>query len=311
MADAIICHNVSFAYERARPVIRNLNLVVREGEIVALVGPNGAGKTTLVRLLCGLVRPDEGRVRVFGADPFRDLQIRHSLGIMHQTPGFEQLLSGWDNLLIYGRFFGLSARRVRERVEEICETLGPMPYLDQPVMTLSGGQRRRLQIMRALLHHPKLLFLDEPTTGLDVEGRQQFYALLHQIITQLRATILWTSHHLQELERNCQRAVILVKGEVIFDAPMSRVAEFTRIQEISIRLGDDRPHNLSDLQDLGVEAVGSQELRYLGTPEEFYRHVLPEMIRRGVSLAEIRYDLGDLEQLYLEITRKAGKSTGP
>jgi ABC-2 type transport system ATP-binding protein len=207
--------NVSFGYHPKQLILRDINLRIENQGIIGLLGPNGAGKTTFVKLLVGLLSPCQGELRVLGSNPFKNATIRAQIGVMHQNPGFEDMLSGWDNLHISGKFFNLSFHEIRSRVQKIEEFLGPFDYFSQPMISLSGGQRRRLQVVRVLLNRPSLLILDEPTVGLDVHGRQRFYALIQNLRENQNLTILWTSHYLEEVERNCAHVLILSDGKII------------------------------------------------------------------------------------------------
>lgn len=297
---AVACRDVRFAYARGAEVLAGLSLEVPEGQLVGLLGPNGAGKTTLVRLMVGLLRPDRGAVRVFGQDPFRNPGVRRLVGVMHQAPGFENFLSGWDNLYLYGRFVGLSARAVRKRVEELSGLFGPMPYLKQDVITLSGGQRRRLQVVRTLLHEPRLAFLDEPTVALDVDGRQQFYRAVRELAARTGATVVWTSHYLEEIERNCQRVVILLGGRVVFDEAASNLGRVAQLEEITV---DIDPATAAAAGCPGLEAAAPGRLVYKGLPEEFYRDVLPRLIAAGVRVRGVSQAKLGLEDIYLRVVR--------
>lgn len=306
MADTVIdCDTLSFQYNLEQPVLQQLTFAIQRGESVGLLGSNGAGKTTLTKLIVGLLPTPHGRLRVFGADPFSSTTIRHKIGVVHQRGGFEEMLTAWDNLYIHGRFFQLSRRDVHRRTEQLLEQLGDMSFLSQSILTLSGGQRRRLQIVRALLHQPQLLLLDEPTVGLDITARRSFYEFISSIVTQLGATVIWTSHHFEEIEQNCQRVIILKDGVVGLDADISRVTIDAPSCRQHIEVTEPVPRHLVTAHDL--DHVTDCEYRYLGEAARLYTEALPQLALHGVRVRSVKQVTPTLEELYLSVTQPARK----
>ncbi|WP_425145207.1 ATP-binding cassette domain-containing protein [Deinococcus sp.] len=172
---------------------------MERGCILGLLGRNGAGKITPVKALVGLIALQEGEILVAGGDPGRQRQIRDRIDVVHQHGGFESMLSGCNNLRVAGKLCGLGNRAFQQQVDSLAERLGCIDFLRSPATSLSGGQAKKLQIVRALLHRPAMLFLDEPTAGLDVETRQAFYALIQDLALTQDLTVVWTSHYLEGL----------------------------------------------------------------------------------------------------------------
>jgi ABC-type multidrug transport system ATPase subunit len=195
--------------------LADVNLTVSAGTLAALLGPNGAGKTTLVRIVATLARPDAGQARVFGYDVVRQAgQVRARIGLTGQYAGLEEALSGHDNLMLIGRLAGLSRGQAASRAAELTADLGLTDAAGRMVRTYSGGMRRRLDLAASLMHHPDLLVLDEPTTGLDPGSRQQLWAVL----ARLRAagtTMLLTTQYLEEADRFADTVHVLHHGKVI------------------------------------------------------------------------------------------------
>ncbi|MEU7834631.1 ABC transporter ATP-binding protein [Nonomuraea sp. NPDC049129] len=220
---------------KVRPAVDAVTFTLEEGSVVGLLGPNGAGKTTLVKLLCGVTTPTAGRVQVLGGDPFAEAAtVKQRVAVMHQSMPVDNMLSARDNLRIAASFRGLRWRTVRSRVDELIAQFGLEGAMDQLAFTLSGGQRRRLQLVRALLVVPRLLILDEPSTGLDVQGRRQMWEVIGKLNSEHETTVIWTSHYIEEIERNCTRVLIMDGGALIRDeSPSVLVNEFG---ERSIRL---------------------------------------------------------------------------
>lgn len=210
------------------PAVDDVSFEIAEGETIGILGPNGAGKTTLIKMICGVTAPTSGRILVFGADPIREpVLAKNGIGAMHQTGPFDEMLTAQDNLQIAARFRGLAWREAKPWALEIVEYLGLTKALSQLVFQLSGGQRQRLQLVRALLTIPRLLILDEPSAGLDVAGRHQIEGFVLWLREKYGVTVLWSSHYIEELERNSQRVLVIDHGRVLrFAQPRDLVREF-------------------------------------------------------------------------------------
>ena len=195
--------------------LTDVDLTVSAGTLTALLGPNGAGKTTLVRIIATLARPDAGQVRVFGYDVVRQAgQVRARIGLTGQYAGLEEALSGHDNLMLIGRLAGLSRGRAASRAAELTAALGLTDAAGRMVRTYSGGMHRRLDLAASLMHHPDLLVLDEPTTGLDPGSRQQLWAVLARL-RSAGTTMLLTTQYLEEADRFADIVHVLHHGKVI------------------------------------------------------------------------------------------------
>lgn len=210
------------------PAVDAVSFDIAEGETIGLLGPNGAGKTTLMKMVCGVTPPSRGRIRVFGADPTRDpVAAKSGVGAMHQSAPYDEMLSGLDNLRIAAKFRGLTWNAARPWAMEVAEYLGLTEALGRLVFQLSGGQRQRLQLVRSLLTIPQLLILDEPSAGLDVAGRHQVERFVRWLREEHRMTVIWTSHIIEELERNAQRVLVINRGRVVrFAQPSELVREY-------------------------------------------------------------------------------------
>jgi ABC-2 type transport system ATP-binding protein len=199
--------------------VRGVDFEVGAGEVFALLGPNGAGKTTTVGMLTTTIRPTAGRAWLAGFDVSADpIPSRAVSAVVNQDPAVDRALSGRRNLEIHARAWGV--RRPRQRVDEVVGAFDLAEFADRPVGTYSGGQRRRLEIARALLSHPRVLFLDEPTVGLDTRVRHELLDLLGTLTGEGAMTILLTTHYLDEAERLCDRVAVMHHGRIVgLDAP--------------------------------------------------------------------------------------------
>jgi len=196
--------------------VGGVSFAVAPGEVFGLLGPNGAGKTTTIRVLTTLLAPTEGRALVAGHDVRADsLAVRASIGYIPQAISVDGALTAYENLDFYGRVTGVPRRERRERIEQAIETMELLPMLDRLARTLSGGMLRRLEIATALLNRPAVLFLDEPTVGLDPTARRMVWERLEALVEQAGTTILVTTHMMEEAERHCDRLGVIDRGRLV------------------------------------------------------------------------------------------------
>ncbi|MGQ4434533.1 ATP-binding cassette domain-containing protein [Streptomyces sp. SAS_260] len=219
--------------------VRGLDLDVLRGETYAFLGPNGAGKSTTIALLCALARPTAGQATVAGADVgTQPDRVRRRVGMLFQHSALDPDLTAEQNLYIHARLYGLSRRHARLRAAETLETVGLADQHRSAVRTLSGGMRRRLELARGLLHAPEVLFLDEPTTGLDPHARAQVWEHLRALRDRHGNTLFVTTHYLEEAE-NCDRIGIIDHGRLVAQGtPLALKAEIGD-DRVTLRTGDD------------------------------------------------------------------------
>jgi ABC-2 type transport system ATP-binding protein len=193
-----------------------LDLEVRAGTVFGLLGPNGAGKSTTVRILTTLSSPDAGSARVAGHDVLADpVRVRHAIGVVGQKHGADREATGRENLVLQGEFYGITGAELRRRVAESLERFGLADAAARQVKTYSGGMQRRLDVAMGLIHRPQVLFLDEPTTGLDPEARAQMWDEIARLAKEERMTILLTTHYLEEADKLASRLAIVDRGRIV------------------------------------------------------------------------------------------------
>jgi ABC-2 type transport system ATP-binding protein len=206
--------------------VGGVSFAVAPGEVFGLLGPNGAGKTTTIRVLTTLLPPSEGRALVAGFDVGNDsLAVRASIGYIPQAISVDGALTAYENLDFYGRVTGVPRSERRERIEQAIETMELQPMLDRLARTLSGGMLRRLEIATALLNRPAVLFLDEPTVGLDPTARRMVWERLGALVEQSGTTILVTTHMMEEAERHCDRLGVIDHGRLVEQGEPSELLE--------------------------------------------------------------------------------------
>jgi ABC-2 type transport system ATP-binding protein len=216
MQAAIEASDLRKTYPPGIKAVDGVSLSVPPGTIFALLGPNGAGKSTTVRLLSTLSRPDRGTARICGVDVVADpVRVRHLIGVVGQKHGVDPEATGRENLILQGEFYGITGRECRARVAETLERVGLAGSADRLAKTYSGGMQRRLDIALALLHRPRVLFLDEPTTGLDPEARIDLWAEIERLAAVENMTILLTTHYMEEADKLASELAIIDGGRVV------------------------------------------------------------------------------------------------
>ena len=201
--------------------LNGLSFEVNENEIFGLLGPNGAGKTTLIHILATLLKPTDGVAVVNGFDILHNaIKVRQSIGVVFQAPSSDDILTGYENLNVHALLYGIP-RKIREkRISEVLQLVGLEDRKNDQVKKYSGGMRRRLEIARGLLHHPKVFFLDEPTLGLDPKSRETMWRYIKKIVREEKVTIILTTHYMEEADMLCDRIGFITNGKIIaLDSP--------------------------------------------------------------------------------------------
>jgi ABC-2 type transport system ATP-binding protein len=201
--------------------VRSIDLNIEKGEIFGLLGPNGAGKTTTIGMLCTIVRPSSGSASIAGYDVIKEpAQVRRKVGIVFQDPTLDTVLTGRENLELHARLYGVSAAVRQSRINEMLELVDLKERSNDITRTYSGGMRRRLELARGLLHRPAVLFLDEPTLGLDPQTRARIWEYIKKMAQMEQTTVVLTTHYMEEAEQVCDRVGIIDHGQIIaLDSP--------------------------------------------------------------------------------------------
>ncbi len=234
MSAVISAQNLHKSYA-GQEVVNGVNITINKGECYGLLGPNGAGKTTTLRLLLGLIEPDGGEVRLLDqAVPRHAREARLRVGVVPQMDNLDPDFTVAENLLVYGRYFGMKDSEIEARIPALLEFANLTHKRDVKIPTLSGGMKRRLTLARALVNDPEIIFLDEPTTGLDPQARHLIWQRLRELTAQGK-TLLLTTHFMDEAERLCHRLAILDQGRMIAeDTPQALIAQHIEPQVVEV-----------------------------------------------------------------------------
>ncbi len=315
MADVIRASGLVKTYGKIR-ALDGLDLAVPEGTILGLLGPNGAGKTTAVRILTTLIEPDAGTATVAGLDVAKEPdKVRAQLGLSGQYAAVDEYLTGYENLDMVGRLYGLGRRKSKERARELLEQFSLADSGDRPVKTYSGGMRRRLDLAGALVAHPPVLFLDEPTTGLDPRSRTDMWDVIIEMVKG-GTTLLLTTQYLEEADQLANNILVIDHGKAIAHGTAD---------ELKAQVGGERIEIvLSSVDDLGTaHAVlsglidGAVEVddrsRHLTAPVTDGASVLMETLRRldaeNIKLSDVALRRPTLDDVFLTLTGRPSEET--
>jgi ABC-2 type transport system ATP-binding protein len=289
--------------------LNGLDLSVPSGTIFGLIGPNGAGKSTTVKILTTLAVPDEGTASVEGIDVQKDPgKLRHIIGVVAQRSGADPMATGRENLLLQGRLHGMRTRQVKARADELLERFGLTEAGGRFVRTYSGGMQRRLDVALGLMHQPRVLFLDEPTTGLDPEARTAMWEEISRLAQQDGLTVLLTTHYLEEADRLAAHVAIVdagrvvaagtpdeLKGELKGDHVLVMLANGT--PETQVRRALDRAEVVRDVLVAGRDVSARSDDGAAAVPR-----VLAELAGAGVAVASVAVARPSLDDVYLRHT---------
>lgn len=196
--------------------VDNISFEVKAGEIFAFLGPNGAGKSTTIKMLTTLLAPTSGTIMLNGHNPVQDASaVRKSFGIVFQDPSLDDELTAWENMEFHGVLYGVQNPLRRERIEQLLQFVDLLDRKDSLIKEFSGGMKRRLEIARGLLHHPKVIFLDEPTLGLDPQTRNHMWSYLRELNKTEGITVFFTTHYMEEADKIAQRIAVIDHGKII------------------------------------------------------------------------------------------------
>jgi ABC-2 type transport system ATP-binding protein len=305
MPPIIAVSNLSKTYASGFQALKNVDLEIRHGEIFALLGPNGAGKTTLISIVCGIVKASEGAVTADGHDIVRDYRAaRSKIGLVPQELTTDAFESVWNTVSFSRGLFGKPKNPAH--IEKVLKDLSLWEKKDSRIMTLSGGMKRRVMIAKALSHEPQILFLDEPTAGVDVNLRRDMWQLVRQL-RESGVTIILTTHYIEEAEEMADRIGVISKGELILVEEKAELMRKLGKKQLTLQLQTPLAVTPPELADYALTlSKDGSELVYTFDTQTEATGIAP-LLRRlgelGVDFKDLHTDQSSLEDIFVELVR--------
>ena len=293
----------------------HLSLDVEEGTVLSVLGPNGAGKTTCVRILATLLRPDSGHAMVGGIDVIKHPEkVREVIGLSGQYAAVDEILTGWDNLVMFGQLYHLGKKEAIARADELLERFSLTESAKRPIKTYSGGMRRRLDLAASLIVKPKVLFLDEPTTGLDPRGRQEMWRVIEELVKG-GVTLLLTTQYLEEADQLADEIAVIDHGKVIARGTSDALKKQVGGERLEIVV---EAHNIAKAMEVvanvsGNKATLDEGLRMISAPVSTGATALIETLRSldsaGIHPLDVGLKRPSLDDVFLSLTGHAAEET--
>jgi len=294
--------------------VNSISLEVRKGEVFGLLGPNGAGKTTLLSMLCTILKPTSGTALINGYDIIRESSmVRRSIGIVFQDPSVDSDMTSRENLQMHADLYDVPVSKQASRIQEVLTLVQLEDRADHYLSTYSGGMRRRLEIARGLLHYPRVLFLDEPTIGLDPQSREHIWSYIRQLREREDMTLILTTHYMEEADELCDRIAIIDHGTIVaMDEPS---ALKRAIGSEMIHLETDTPEKLQDLltkiPDMGTVRVNGNEVRIsVSHADEELPRIMEIAFKEGIHMNSVHLTRPDMNDVFIHYTGKAIREEG-
>ncbi|MGF1705734.1 ABC transporter ATP-binding protein [Enterovibrio baiacu] len=300
---AIEIDNLVKVYGTDVKALKGVSLSVQQGDFYALLGPNGAGKSTTIGIISSLVNKTSGKVKIFGYDIDTDLvEAKKQLGLVPQEFNFNQYEKVEHILLNQAGYYGVERAEAKVRAKKYLSLLDLWDKRDEPSRTLSGGMKRRLMIARALMHEPKLLILDEPTAGVDIELRRSMWTFLKDINEQ-GITIILTTHYLEEAEMLCRNIGIINRGELVEDTSMKALLKKLDVETFVLDLAPDS--KVTNLESVKWQQVDDHTLEVEVHKETGLNTVFTQLSEQGIQVLSMRNKANRLEELFVNLVRNS------
>lgn len=289
--------------------VDNVSFTIEEGEIFGLLGPNGAGKTTTINALIGMTRLDSGEIEIFGKN-FKDheLEIKRDLGVVPQDLAIFEDLTAYENLCYFGRLYGLKGSLLKDRVEEALKLTGLLEKKKEYPKKYSNGMKRRLNIACAIVHHPKLIIMDEPTVGIDPQSRKHILQSVKHL-NKMGAAIIYISHYMEEIEEICKRVVIMDQGRVIAKGTKDELkALMTSDQRVVIvlsALNYTLVDNIKKLSGVKEACVNGNELTVVSQKNSKNLHRIIDYVTESSEIIALNVEQPSLETVFLTLTGRS------
>jgi ABC-2 type transport system ATP-binding protein len=309
MVNALSIQDLKKTYRNGLQALKGVSLAVEPGDFFALLGPNGAGKSTLIGIVCSLVNKTSGRVRVFGTDIDQDLPTAKShIGLVPQEFNFNIWEPVFEVVVNQAGYYGIDRRTAGRRAERYLRQLGLWDKRHGQARDLSGGMKRRLMIARALVHEPRLLILDEPTAGVDIELRRSMWQFLREINRQ-GTTIILTTHYLEEAESLCRSIAIIDQGRIVEDTNMKALLNKLHLETFILDLRTQL-RAAPELPGYTVRRIDDTTLEVDVSREQSVNLLFAELSGRGIEVLSLRNKSNRLEELFIRLVGGSGRGPG-
>jgi ABC-2 type transport system ATP-binding protein len=304
MIPALTIENLSKVYGDGFEALKGISLEVQQGDFFAMLGPNGAGKSTTIGIICSLVSKTAGKVSVFEVDIDKDFAAaKKYIGVVPQEFNFNQFEKALDIVINQAGYYGLPRELAAERAEKYLRALGIWDKRDVPSRMLSGGMKRRLMIARALVHEPKLLILDEPTAGVDIEMRRSMWDFLKKINAE-GTTIILTTHYLEEAEALCRHIAIINKGKIVEHTSIKALLRRLKREVFIFDCIEEAPQSV-EIDGFVVRRTDSHTLEVEVEKGQYINHVFDELDRHGIHISSMRNRANRLEEMFVNLVEGA------
>lgn len=302
MTHALSISNLKKTYGNGFEALKGVSLDVEAGDFFALLGPNGAGKSTAIGVICSLVKKTAGQVKVFGIDIDQDFSAaKCELGVVPQEFNFNQFEKVRDILLVQAGYYGLPRALAEERADKYLKQLGLWDKRDTPSRMLSGGMKRRLMIARALVHEPRLLILDEPTAGVDIELRRSMWEFLREI-NAAGTTIILTTHYLEEAESLCRNIAIIDGGNIVENTSVRSLLKTLNSETFVLDLREPLVGEVPVIDDFSVRLIDPLHLEVDVVKGRVLSDVFTALSGAGIGVVSMRNKTNRLEELFVSLT---------
>ncbi|WP_271784515.1 ABC transporter ATP-binding protein [Aquimarina algiphila] len=297
--------NLSKSFQNVQAV-NDISFTIKKGEIFGFLGPNGAGKSTTLNMMSTILKSDTGTIHIDGKNSIENSkECKHLIGVVPQEISLYEDLSAYDNLLFWGDLYGIPSKILKERIHTTLELIGLLDRKKDLIKTYSGGMKRRINIAAALLHNPKVLFMDEPTVGIDPQSRNHIFEVIETLNKQ-GITIVYTTHYMEEVERLCDRIAIIDSGKIIAQGTQSQLKELVQTKE-SIQFEFDflSEANVNQLRKLLSYTMTQNKNKLLveSTVKEL-SNVITACNELQLSIKDIQLNKVNLEAIFLNLTGK-------
>lgn len=304
----ITINNLGKTYNNNTRALNNVNMEIEQGEIFGLLGPNGAGKSTLIKIMTTIEKPTDGKCALNGFDVEKEpLNARMQFGVVPQDLTVDNKLTAWDNLYLTARYYHIKKNEINERIKKVLDIVSLWDVKDKFVEEFSGGMKKRLDIAAALLHDPSILFLDEPTVGLDVQSRKEIWGYVKHLVKEQNVTVFLTTHYMEEADSLCDKIAIFNKGEVrMLDTPYNLKHKLEG-DLITIKINEEKNQNVIEILKnenyiLSVKKYEDKYLILVNNSEESIPNIFQCLKSQNIEIESIASKKPSLDDVFIDVT---------